>query len=243
MMMRTGIETITLMILGKDDIEMELQFNNVIYALNMSTNLFSLMTTYDKNYETRITLEYGLRIFHKETLIAVAIRDEGGFFHLKTTIDSYAMTTQISEEITPEIDINIWHKWMNHLDEDNIRRLTKMIEGMKIKVRTIMGVCEPCLEGKQTHQLSYKSIIRTSKSLEFIHNNLCGSINSISYDETNYYILFIDDFIRINHIYSLKGKTSMEMLEKFREYRSKIEKQIDKSIKRLRIDEDGEYEK
>ena len=222
--MGTGIETIILVILGKNDIEMELQLNNVIYASNMSTNLFSLMATYDKDYETRITPGYGLRIFHGETLIIIAIRDEGGLFRLKTTTDSYAMTTQVSEETTPEIDINIWHKRMSHLDEDNVRRLAKMIEDMKIKIRTIVGVCESCLEGKQTRQPSHKPTTRTSEPLELIHSDLCEPIDPTTYDETNYYVLFIDNFIRMNHIYPLKGKTSMEMLEKFREYRSKVEK-------------------
>ena len=89
--MGTGIETITLVVLGKDDIETELQLNNVIYAPNMSSNLFSLMAAYDRGYETRMTPGYGLRIFHGETLVAVAVRDQGGLFRLKTIIDSQAM--------------------------------------------------------------------------------------------------------------------------------------------------------
>ena len=126
---------------------MELQLNNVIYAPNMSTNLFSFMTIYDKGYETRITLGYDLRIFHGKTLVAAAVRDQEGLFRLKTIIDSHAMmATQVSET-TPELDINIWHKRIDHLDEDNVRRLTKMVEGMKIKVRMTMRVCEICLEG------------------------------------------------------------------------------------------------
>src|SRR4030095_6189488 len=43
----TGIGTITLIVLGKDDVETELHLNNVIYAPNMSSNLFSLMAAYD----------------------------------------------------------------------------------------------------------------------------------------------------------------------------------------------------
>ena len=111
------------MIFGKDDIETELQFNNVIYASNMSTNLFSLMATYDKDYETRITLGYDLRIFHGEILIAVAIRDEGELFRLKTIIDSYALiTAQISEKRHPKStsisDTNEWIISTRKMSED-----------------------------------------------------------------------------------------------------------------------------
>src|SRR5947207_12484905 len=101
----TGIGTVTLVVLGKDDIETELQLSNVIYAPNMSSNLFSLMAAYDKGYETRITPGYGLRIFHGETLVATAVRDQGGLFRLKMITDSHAMmATQVSEK-TPELDI------------------------------------------------------------------------------------------------------------------------------------------
>src|SRR5947207_1827995 len=121
---------------------------------------------------------------------------------------------------------------MSHLDEENVRRLIKMIEGMKIKVRTIVGVCEACLKGKQHRQSSHKSAIRAKEPLELVHSDLCEPIDSTTYEETNYYVLFTDDFIRMMHIYSLKRKTSTEVLEKFKEYKSKVEKQIGKSIKR-----------
>ena len=47
----------------------------------------------------------------------------------------------------------------------------------------------------------------------------------------------------MSHIYPLKRKTSAEVLEKFGEYRPEVEKQTGKSIKRLRTDGGGEYEK
>ena len=114
---------------------------------------------------------------------------------------------------------------------------------MKIKIKMIMKVCEACLEGKQTRQSSHKPVIRVSKSLKLIHSDLYESIDLIIYNKTNYYVLFIDDFIRMSHIYSLKRKSSADILEKFKEYKLEMKKQIEKSIKRLRTNDDGEYEK
>ena len=72
----------------------------------MSLNLFSFMMIYDRDYKTRIILEYDLRIFHEEILVIAAIRDQEGLFHLKTIIDSHAMMANKVLE-TPELDINI----------------------------------------------------------------------------------------------------------------------------------------
>src|SRR5277367_3228690 len=161
----TGIGTITLTVMGGDDMEAELQLNNVVYAPNMSSNLFSLTAAYDRGYETRITPGHGLRIFHRETIVATTTRIVGGLFRLRTTADSYAMAAQTVTETTHELEINIWHRRMGHLGEDNIRKLAKMVDGMGVKVRTSVGVCEACLEGKQHRQPSHQLATRVQESL------------------------------------------------------------------------------
>ena len=73
----------------------------------MSSNLFSLMMIYDRDYEIRIIFEYDLKIFHEEILVVIAIRDQEELFHLKMIIDSHAMMiTQVSGK-TSKLDINI----------------------------------------------------------------------------------------------------------------------------------------
>ena len=101
-----SIETITLMMLGKDNIETELHLSNVIYALNMNSNLFSLVVTYDKGYEIQMISGYDVRIFYGETLVTGMIRNQGGLFRLKMIIDLHAMMATIPEKIS-ELDINI----------------------------------------------------------------------------------------------------------------------------------------
>ena len=48
----TGIGTIAVTVMGGDDMETDLQLHDVIYAPNMSSNLFSLAAAYDRGYET-----------------------------------------------------------------------------------------------------------------------------------------------------------------------------------------------
>src|SRR5436190_24113901 len=105
--MGTASGTITITVLGENDDETELQLNNVIYAPNMSSNLFSLMAAYDLGYETRITPGHGLRILHNNTLVAKTVRDQGGLFRLKTIPNPYAKAAQVSRS-TPELDVNVW---------------------------------------------------------------------------------------------------------------------------------------
>jgi hypothetical protein len=88
MIIRMNMKTITIIVLEEDDIETKLQLNDVVYAFKMSFNLFSLTVAYDKGFETRITSDYGLRIFHEETLVANIMRVSRGLFRLKTSADA-----------------------------------------------------------------------------------------------------------------------------------------------------------
>ena len=47
----------------------------------------------------------------------------------------------------------------------------------------------------------------------------------------------------MTYIYSLKRKSSGDVLERFKEYKPEVEKQTGKAIKCLRTDGGGEYEK
>src|SRR5277367_2465981 len=238
----TGMGTITVTVMGGDELETELQLNNVIYAPNMSSNLFSLMAAYDKGFETRITPGHGLRIFYRGAVIATTVRVHGGLFRLRTPADSYAMAAQAAS-VAPEFDINTWHRRMGHLGEDNVRKLQKLADGVSIKARMTVGVCEACLEGKQHRQPSHQPATRAKEPLELIHSDLCGPIDPTTYGGTNYYLLFTDDLTRMTYIYPLKKKSSADVLEKFKEYKPEVEKQTGKLIKRLRTDGGGDYER
>src|SRR5277367_4181489 len=132
---------------------------------------------------------------------------------------------------------------MSHLGEDYVRKLAKIVDGMGIKFRTSVGVCEACVEGKQHRRPSHQPATRAKEPLELIHSDLCGPIDPTTYGRTNYYLLFTDDLTRMTYIYPLKKKSSADVLEKFKEYKPEVEKQTGKLIKRLRTDRGGEYER
>jgi len=237
----TAKGTVRIRVIGGDNKETDLELNNVIYAPNMSSNLFSLMAAYDLGYETRITPGHGLRIFYNGALVAQTTREQGGLFRLNTIPSSQAFAARTSG-FSPNLTANIWHRRLAHLSEDNVRKLASMVEGMSIQYGTTVGVCDACMEGKQHRQQSHKPATRATQPLELIHSDLCGPIDPTSFGGAMYFILFIDDCTRYTYIYPLKRKTSSSVLEKFQEYKAEVEKQLDRNIKRLRTDGGGEYE-
>ncbi|KAH9734849.1 Integrase catalytic domain-containing protein [Citrus sinensis] len=81
--------------------------------------------------------------------------------------------------------------------------------------------------------------VRATVPLELVHTDVCGPINVQARGGYEYFITFTDDYSRYGYVYLMRHKS--EALEKFKEYRAEIEKQLDKNIKKLRSDRGGEF--
>ena len=71
----------------------------------------------------------------------------------------------------------------------------------------IKGVCEDCVRGKQ-HRVSFnsKKVISSSRPLELVHIDLCGSMRVRSLNHSRYVLVIIDNFSRFTWTIFLKSK-------------------------------------
>jgi hypothetical protein len=76
--------------------------------------------------------------------------------------------------------------------------------------------------------------------LDLVHYDVCGPMSSPSLSGCFYYAIFIDDYSRKCWIYFLKDKS--DTFDKFKEYKSFIEKKTQKHIRTLRTNNGGEFE-
>ena len=71
-----------------------------------------------------------------------------------------------------------------------------------------------------------------------VHTDLCRPITSQSYCGVRYYIMFVDEYSRMMVVMYLKEK--FEAFKMFKWYLARVEEDIDKILKCLRFDRDGE---
>ena len=98
-----------------------------------------------------------------------------------------------------------------------------MVRGLPL-IEKPDSLCEGCILGKQ-HRESFPSgkCIRAKAPLEIVHSDVCGPMQTPSLVGSQYFLTFIDDFIRKTWVYSLKNKS--EVFEKFRNFKALVEKQ------------------
>lgn len=79
-----------------------------------------------------------------------------------------------------------------------------------------------------------ESSLIAQKPLELIHTDVYGLIKIRSLGKSNYFLLFIDDFLRKSWVFFLKKKS--EVFVNLKRFKSRIEKESFLVIKAIRFD-------
>ncbi|CAM8876608.1 unnamed protein product [Rhodiola kirilowii] len=135
-------------------------------------------------------------------------------------------------------DMSLWHLRLAHVGEKGLEKLYEQgCLGAEKPEKLLF--CENCILGKATKVKFNKAIHRTSDVLDYVHSDLWGPTKTESHSGKKYFMTFIDDFSRRVWIYFLARKS--DAFETFKTWKTLVENQTGKHIKRLRTDNGLEY--
>ncbi|WRX15340.1 Integrase [Theobroma cacao] len=146
-----------------------------------------------------------------------------GQFRMRMENDTFVLALAVGA-------ITLQFPYGRYINQNRLNRLIKdgtlpdMVEGP-------LPVCESCIEAKMTKGLF--------KAKDLVHINVCGPMNIKARGGYEYFITFIDDYSRHSSVYLIHKKS--ESLEKFKEFKAEVEKQLRKPWKQLRSDRGSEY--
>ncbi|RDX81950.1 hypothetical protein CR513_37321, partial [Mucuna pruriens] len=115
-----------------------------------------------------------------------------------------------------DMEASLWHQRLSNISEKGLNCLAKKDMLLRLK-NAELEKCSHCMTGKQ-NKTSFKKhpLSRKSKLLEFVHSNICGSLNVKSFNSALYFVTFIDDCSRKLWVYVLKTKD--QVLKKFKQF-------------------------
>ena len=230
-----GIGTVTLHV--DTGISGSFKLCNVLYVPELSYNLLSVaqILNDDKtvNFHNNVC-----DILSKNGDIIVSGNKTGDLYQvIEIPLELSCISDSVSVDST-----NIWHRRFCHLNNDGMHKLIRenLVDGINDCKFTKLDFCEPCVNGKN-HRLPFpkKSLTRATKPLELIHSDVCGKVSVPSLSGNNYFVTFIDDCTRFVWAYPIKTKD--EVFDKFKCWKTIVEKQIGMKIKTFRSDNGGEY--
>ncbi|CAL2257558.1 unnamed protein product [Prunus armeniaca] len=229
-------------ILGKRDIKIWAKDNivhtisSVFFVPSLKSNLLSLGQLHEKGYEMKIT--GGACQIHdqKRGLIAKAYVTTNRMFPLHIQSDgSKCFSAKVNAPAC------LWHLCYGHLNFRGLKTLhdKEMVTSLP-QITCPTKVCEVCVVGKQHKETFPKAKAwRARRPLELVHSDIGGPITPASNAGKRYFITFIDDYSKKTWVYFLQEKS--EALNAFKHFKAAAENEIEKTIKVLRTDCDGEY--
>ena len=209
------------------------ELREVRHVLDLKRNLISLGMVDQNGFS--IKLESGKLMISNGTRTVLEGTKRNGVY----VLDGEAITGLSSVSIGSDKDkTKLWHLRLGHMSIKGLKELQKqgVLGDEKI---TELDFCKDCVLGKTTRSSFKSSTHTTCGILDYIHSYLWGPAQTTSLGGNSYFLSIIDDFSRRVWVYVLKHKD--HVFEKFKEWKSLVENQTGKKVKKLRTDNGLEF--
>ncbi|KAI4303367.1 hypothetical protein MLD38_039008 [Melastoma candidum] len=208
--------------------------SNVRHVPDLRKNLISLGVLDAHGY--KIAIESGVIRISCGALVVMKGTKTGSLYvlHGSTVTGSAAISSSLSESDSAKL----WHMRLGHMSENSMSALSN--RGL-LPVQSIgkLDFCEHCVFGKQKRVSFNTAVHQTKGTLDYIHSDLWGPAQVTSKGGCIYFLTLIDDFSRKVWIYFLKNKS--DVFDTFKQWKTQVEKQTGKPVKRLRTDNGLEF--
>ena len=236
--------------IGKGNITLETEtasivLHNVLYVPDIGTNLLSVAKAADHGHNL-VFSPNGCQIQGTRTQARIEGVREGNIYLLRAKRFALATLSNQDVAVSPEV----WHRRLGHRDFGAAAQgvIGRAVVGLDVKENggnrmsideVVDRVCETCVGGRQHKEKMTGSREKAQELLECVHSDVCGPMQTATITGERYFVTFIDDASGRIAVALLKEK--QQVLENFKIYCRRAEKDTGKSIRKLRTDGRGEY--
>jgi len=243
----------------------QFELENVLYVPDMTVNLISPtqlgmdqpvqlkchqgtteLWVGDELFATTSSQHSGMPILQSYTVAeaeALACAKAYAFAAVGTT---KAPRTKPNKVTVQELRLaKLWHRRIGHLGYRNLAKMPSMVTGLDVSSAAFRAaeqsseVCEPCIEAKHSRDPFPSSETKSRQPLDLIHMDLCGPMPEATHSGCLYMATFLDDHSKLSVVRLLKHKK--DLAQTLVDVINMLEKQSDRSVKKVRTDRGGEY--
>ena len=123
-------------------------------------------------------------------VVGISIRNSNNVYFLENENQCYLSMVDES---------SLWNRRLGHLNFDNLVKISKKedVRDLPKIVKPLNSVCKHCQHGKKTRDNFKTKEHMTSQPLEIVHTDLCGPTRTKILQGEYYFMLFIEDYIRM----------------------------------------------
>jgi len=200
----------------------------------LTNNLLSLSTLDSKGFSFKGEGGY-LNVYKGSDVVLRGVK-QGSLYVLQgsTVTGSIAVASAVNDAD----QTRLWHMRLAHMSERGMQILSKedLLGGHKLKN---LEFCEHCIFGKLHRSKFPKAVHRTKGTLDYVHADCWGPSRVESLCGHRYFLSIIDDYSRMTWVFTMRHKG--DAFSRFREWKTLVENQTGKKVKRLRTDNGMEF--
>lgn len=223
-----------------------IEFRDVLYILDLRTNLVSVSKVTDKEYKV-IFSETKTEIVDRDDNVLLTAKRENGLYHFRGLADAECMKicgqndTRHTTRTSKRNSLEDWHIRMGHLNVQSLREAirTGSIQGVNVEDISEDFECSVCIQGKMCRTPFPEVSERVTGPGELINSDLCGPMRIASHGKKRYFTTFIDDFSGWCEVRFIDQKH--QVIDEFDNFRAFVNTQQGKAIKCLQSDNGREY--
>ena len=163
---------------------------DTLHVPSLSFNLVSVSKVSEAGRVVRF-LESGCEIVNSQSKVIATASRQGSLYFLDCERSERANVAKVS--------VDVWHRRYGHLNAQSLKQLSVegMVNGFDYNKSSEISFCESCTEGK-LHRSPFPvgGGTRAEESLELVHTDLCGKLNTKSIRGAQYFLTFTDDATR-----------------------------------------------
>lgn len=215
-----------------------LTLNEVFFVPGLQVNLFSVRAANSQGVGVNFN-GHGCSIFDRDGDLITSVPANEKLY----TLDCEIIKPEYHATSSLVPDLEKWHRRLAHVNEATLKKMAKekLVLNLNLRgKRENLPFCESCVNGK-IHRKPHPPIdkITTTRVLEKIHSDVCGPLPVESFGRALYFVTFIDDYSRHTSVAFIRSKT--EVLQKFKDFKAKVENFFGQKIKILKTDNGTEY--
>lgn len=211
------------------------KLEDTLFVPELRNNLLSVSSVTENGYTVTFNKEQAV-IKRQDGSIAVTATTRNQLYIVDEKEDALAF---VSEDNNKELQK--WHQRFGHLNIHDLKTMKdkEIVSGLKFTSKVSEINCEICAKCK-INVLPFKPTTnRENELLGLVHSDICGPIDIESLGGAKYFVTFIDDCSRYTETVMLRRRS--DVLQAFKDYKHRVEKQTGKKIKKLRTDNGLEY--
>ena len=233
-----GMGTVQIKVIHKG-LEQTLTFGNALHAPDVTANLISISRLDLAGWDT-IFGGGKVRFFKDKKEIFGGVL-KNGLYLIGGSFISKIPTALTARSLRSPGDIALWHRRFGHFGIGRIVEASKLVNGLEITSKEIIGKCEDCIIGNQKRRPYDEDIIPETEVLRLTNIDIWGPARVKSTGGASYAMKFHDSGSSRRRSFFLKDRTADTVVNSLTLYKSQSESVTGRKMVYIRTDNAPEF--